>query len=90
MMIEAGSAQPRSLAGAFRRAIPLDGDSLTASLEALIRQLVQFDAAYGWTGSRAALCVVPDGKIPQDVVTKPLDELAKWAGEAVGHNAEEV
>jgi CRISPR system Cascade subunit CasC len=90
MMIEAGSAQPRSLAGAFRQAIPLDGDVLSASLSALTRQVSQFDAAYGWTGSRAALCAVPEGKMPQDVLTKPLDDLAKWASEAVGHTSAEV
>jgi len=78
--VELGDAQPRSLAGAFRKAVPLTGDVLDAALAALAGQLEAFDAAYGRGERRAALCTAP-AHLP-DTERLNLAALAAWAAAA--------
>jgi CRISPR system Cascade subunit CasC len=80
MLVELGDAQPRSLAGAFRKAVPLTGDVLDAALAALAGQLEAFDAAYGRGERRAALCTAP-AHLP-DTERLNLAALAAWAAAA--------
>jgi CRISPR system Cascade subunit CasC len=81
ILVETGEAQPRSLAGAFRRAVPADGDLLAASLGRLSGHLGNLDRCYGGEERRAALCVAEDG-LP-GIEAMDLGRLAAWAGAAL-------
>ena len=81
LLVELGSRQPRSLAGAFRDAVPLRGDVLGAALGQLAGHLARLDGCYGPGESRAALCTAPSG-LP-GVEVRDLDALAAWAADAV-------
>lgn len=73
MLIEAGDRQPRSLATAFREAIPHDAErAVTALAEELCRQ----DEAYATGEARAHLSV--RSALP-GIERKPLAALAAWA-----------
>lgn len=87
MLVELGVAQPRSLAGAFRKPVPLNGDVLENALSALSDHLARFDAAYR-AEQRAALCIAPS-RLPGVDEPRPLDALAAWAAAAVRGPAEE-
>ena len=47
LLVEAGSAQPRTLANAFRRPVALNGDVLDSAIEALSSHVQALDDAYG-------------------------------------------
>ena len=83
MLVETGTRQPRSLAGAFRRAMPAEGDVLTGALGALAGQLGRMDAAYGAKEGRAALCCAETASLPGVDAPRTLDDLASWAATAV-------
>ncbi len=83
MLVETGRRQPRSLAGAFRKPVPLASDDLLgAALAALRAHLESIDGAYGAPEMRAALCTAP---VDLPGVARPgsLDDVAAWAGVAV-------
>jgi CRISPR system Cascade subunit CasC len=83
MLVETGTRQPRSLAGAFRQAVPLgSNDLLATAVTRLGDQLRQFDGAYGRTEQRAALSTT-DIDLPGVAAGTPLDALAAWAAAAV-------
>ncbi len=77
MLIEAGDRQPRSLATAFRKAIPHDVDQ---AVLALASQLTRFDEAYTTDEARAYLSLV--GDLP-GIERKSLGALAQWAATRV-------
>ena len=86
MLVETGTRQPRSLAGAFRRAVPGEGDVLAGALDAMAGHLTRLDAAYGAKEGRAALCCGPlpaGGALPGAGAPRTLDDLAGWAAAAV-------
>ncbi|NKQ99748.1 type I-E CRISPR-associated protein Cas7/Cse4/CasC, partial len=60
MLVEAGSRQPRTLAGAFRKAVPLrrDGDLAAEAVTAMAASLARLDRAYGEVEERTHLSVV--------------------------------
>ena len=81
MLIEAGSRQPRSLANAFRgRVAAQTEDAITAMAE----HLGKLDACYGVHESRRVTsldsCGIPSAE------RLNLDELARWAADAVRGN----
>lgn len=80
MLVEAGAGQPRTLAGAFRKAVPLrrEGDLAAEAVTAMAGQLGRFDRAYGSGEERAHLSVV-EGTVAAFGATKGLDDLAAWA-----------
>jgi CRISPR system Cascade subunit CasC len=83
MLVEVGNRQPRTLAGAFRKAIPLgDGDVLEGALARMSAQLTNLDNCYGGGEERAALCTAPV-TLPGAEMMK-LDRLAAWAGATLG------
>lgn len=82
MLVEMGNRQPRSLAGAFRTPVPLQGDVLTAALAALARHTGKLDALYGAREERAALCMA-DIALPGVAQPSGLDAIATWAATAV-------
>ena len=60
LLLELGEDQPRSLANAFREAVPLEGGQLFArSLGQLGQHLAHLDAAYGVSTQRLQLSVTP-------------------------------
>ena len=78
MLAEAGSRQPRSLGGAFRRAVA--AQTSDAGL-ALARHLERLDSAYGVREARRLMSV--DSLELSTVRQVNLDELAAWASDAV-------
>lgn len=79
LMVEAGDDQPRTLANAFRKAVPLraeGGDVFANAMQALQVHIHQLDAAYGQQTQRAQMSVTPPalaGLAPQ-----PLAQLVIW------------
>jgi CRISPR system Cascade subunit CasC len=86
MLVEAGSRQPRTLANAFRKALPLRGEDIAnRAVTALDKHLTRLDAAYGSAESRRQLSVL-DTEV--DGVEKlSLGELAKFAAQRALGNA---
>ena len=83
MLVETGTRQPRSLAGAFRTPAPMaGGDVFAGALAALGGHLRGLDGAYGGKERRAALCCAK-ADLPGVDAPVPLDELASWAAAAV-------
>lgn len=83
MLVEAGRAQPRSLAAAFRNAVSLKSpDLLGAALAALGHQLQAVDAAYGICEQRAALCTA-ECALPGVAERRTLGDIAAWAAASV-------
>ncbi len=78
MLAEAGSRQPRSLGGAYRRAVA--AQTIDAGL-ALARHLERLDSAYGVREARRLMSV--DSLELATVRQVNLDELAEWASDAV-------
>lgn len=81
MLVETGTAQPRSLAGAFRNPVTKDGGVATAAA-ALAAKLGSFDLAYESGETRAALCLAPC-EIPGVAAPVSLAALAQFAATAV-------
>jgi CRISPR system Cascade subunit CasC len=87
MLVETGRAQPRSLAGAFRSAVPLKTpDLLGTALTALGNHLQAMDAAYGVGEQRAALCTM-DVSLSGVAQRRTLGDIAGWAAAAVSQAA---
>lgn len=82
VLLEAGSRQPRSLAGAYRKAI---APELDLAVAALGRHLGKMDEAYA-TGEERRILNLSDGKV-EDIESASLAELATWAAERVGATA---
>ena len=78
MLIEAGSRQPRSLAGAFRDPAPAQTGK---AIEALSAHIAKLDAAYGAREARRTMSV-DDCEIPS-ADRLNLDDLASWAAQLV-------
>lgn len=83
MLVETGTRQPRSLAGAFRQAVPGEGDVFANALGAMAGQMTRMDAAYGAKEDRAALCCAEGASLPGVGAPRTLDDLAGWAAAAV-------
>lgn len=82
VLIEAGGRQPRSLANAFLKPVPLRGDLPGAARGALAAHLVSFDAMYGKAEERQVALMTPDNPLPADRAAG-LDSLAAWAAAQV-------
>lgn len=74
MLVEAGDRQPRSLAGAYRRAVAAD---LDAAVDALSTQLGKLDATYA-TGEARRYLSLADA-MPPNATVGSLSDLAIWA-----------
>jgi CRISPR system Cascade subunit CasC len=59
VLVEAGEDQPRTLANAFRDAVPLKGDVFGTTMRALQRHLANLDRVYGAHTERWQLSVTP-------------------------------
>jgi CRISPR system Cascade subunit CasC len=79
MLVEAGDRQPRSLAGAFRKAVAPD---LELAVGALAKHLKQLDEVYATGESRKFLSL---SEVPLDGAERgSLADLAVWARERAG------
>jgi len=89
MLVEAGDWQPRSLAGAFHDALPLDGKGSTIrqrTVDRLTREIAAMDDAYGAPLSRRFLAVDQDVEVP-GAERLNLGRLADWAKEIIEQGA---
>ena len=86
MLVELGDRQPRSLAAAFRRPVPLRDDVLDGALAAIGTQLANLERAYG-TGERRAAACTRDVAILPGTEAQPLGELAGWVAAAIAQDA---
>lgn len=68
MLVESGNDQPRTLANAFRNAVPLKGDVFDAAITALQSHVANLDRAYGVHTQRQQLSVTPPALLGIDVV----------------------
>ncbi len=83
LLVELGRRQPRSLAGAFRRAVPLkrDGDVAADAVSALADHMTKLDSCYG-SDERLLLSTLGND-LPGTGASQTLDALARRAAEAV-------
>jgi CRISPR system Cascade subunit CasC len=82
MLVELGDWQPRSLAGAFQNALPLQGgDIRQAAVARLADEIGKIDAAYGAPLARGFLSL--DNVAVPGAARLPLDKLAAWACNSV-------
>lgn len=89
MLVEAGDWQPRSLAGAFHDALPLDGKEGTIrqrTIDRLTREIAAMDDAYGAPLSRRFLAVDQNVEVP-GAERLNLGRLADWAKEIIEQGA---
>lgn len=89
MLIEAGDWQPRSLAGAFHDALPLDGKEGTIrqrTIDRLTREIGAMDDAYGAPLSRRFLAVDQEVQVP-GAERLNLGHLADWVKEIIEQGA---
>jgi len=86
VLIEAGSAQPCTLANAFRAPVATAPDVLRNSCQALGDYVQQIDAMYGARTERRLSGTEPVAAIAEAVGvqgTIPLDQAARWAADQV-------
>jgi CRISPR system Cascade subunit CasC len=82
MLVELGDWQPRSLAGAFQNALPLNQPTIRqAAVQKLADEISQLDAAYGAPTARRFLAL-DDVAVPHAQRT-PLEELVAWVQAAI-------
>jgi len=86
MLVELGDRQPRSLAAAFRRPVPLRDDVLDSALAAMGEQLASLERAYGTGERRVAVCT-RDVAILPNTEARPLDDLAGEVAAAIAQGA---
>lgn len=80
VMVEAGNAQPRTLANAFQKAVR-GRDLLTSSYQALASHLGDLDGMYGRSGERRLSAIGPKELLcePLELKAEPLKDVASWA-----------
>lgn len=85
MLVEAGRRQPRTLANAFRAAVPLRGDVRDATVAAMLDQVGAMDGVYGNGEARAGLAFPEQRERLTGIGAKPLDltQLAAWTSGAI-------
>lgn len=82
MLLETGTAQPRSLANAYLKAIKPEGDMLDKSINSLAVQMDALDKMYGSSGKRFAASTRTLGSLG-GAVTGSLAEIIKKALDAI-------
>ncbi|MEM1349438.1 MAG: type I-E CRISPR-associated protein Cas7/Cse4/CasC [Myxococcota bacterium] len=81
LLLEAGSAQPRSFADAFSRPVATQGDVLGAAYEALASEIGDFRAMYGDLGDVTLSARGPKESLERalGMSAVPLSDAAAWA-----------
>lgn len=88
MLVEASDEQPRTLANAFRRAVPLKGDVFQQAIDTLAAHLAGLDAAYEPSAERAQMVANLAG-VP-GVPTKSVRGLADFVATVMAGSAAEA
>ncbi|MFI5394777.1 MAG: type I-E CRISPR-associated protein Cas7/Cse4/CasC [Candidatus Binatia bacterium] len=86
VLVECGTAQPRTLANAFLAPVKERSDLLANAYRALVTHLGELDAMYGATIRRVAAIgpkTVLDPALPEAVRVANLSALAEWAAQQV-------
>lgn len=73
VLLEAGDAQPRTLANAYLKAIKLTGDPMQQAVDALGQHLAAIDGMYG-RGEQRFVASIQDSSELKDVPTAPLKD----------------
>lgn len=81
VLVESGNRQPRTLANAFRHAVPNSGrfDVRDTAVAQLGSYLGRFDAMYGGGETRRVATMADPSQLATEPV-KTLADLAQWAG----------
>lgn len=82
LLVETGDDQPRTLANAFRKSVPLQGDVFEGAVLALQAHLGNLDRAYGQHTERQQLSVTPPAL--DDVPMAGLDALCEALRARIG------
>ncbi|HKK43890.1 MAG TPA: type I-E CRISPR-associated protein Cas7/Cse4/CasC [Balneolaceae bacterium] len=90
LLVESGTAQPRTLANAFQQAVSKNGDGvLSNSYQAVASHLAEMDQMYGNSNERKLSAMGPKkiflDKTDISEIT-PVPEVAKWTSEQVKGN----
>ena len=81
LLVEVGARQPRTLANAYLRPVPLRGDVAAEARRLLIDELAEIDANYGAHESRRVM--TRRGQELNGLARATLPEIAAFAAEAV-------
>lgn len=76
VMVESGDEQPRTLANAFKQAVPTENDVTKASIEALTDYTARMDEMYGTQEERICGTTSETDALPAEKATLP--EIADW------------
>jgi CRISPR system Cascade subunit CasC len=85
LLAEVGTAQPRTLANAFQKAVPTD-DVLAHSYDALGRYVAEMDGMYGQQTERRLAAMGPTNGLTDAVgvnTTTPVPEIARWTAHQI-------
>jgi CRISPR system Cascade subunit CasC len=80
LLAEVGTRQPRTLANAFLKPVPLEGDIMSTAVKALGSFLTDFDRMYGKKEDRRVSSMSGVSCIPADSAVS-VDELVDWAAQ---------
>ncbi len=87
LLVEAGSAQPRTLANAFQQAVSTNGEGVLAnSFEAMGNYIKELDEMYGQHNDRILAAMEPKDKLLDFLeldTTNTVPEVADWAANQV-------
>ncbi|MBI5517950.1 MAG: type I-E CRISPR-associated protein Cas7/Cse4/CasC [Deltaproteobacteria bacterium] len=84
VLVEAGDAQPRTLANAFLRAVSDRDDLLGNAYQALGEHVRDLDQGYGASWQRAFMALGPKGRLGADFeATTSLEKVALWVSDRV-------
>jgi CRISPR system Cascade subunit CasC len=86
-MVEAGSAQPRTLANAFLKPVGAGSDLLAGTYEALAAYVTDVDQVFGLANRRALAAIGPKERLAALATPGSLDAVAKFAAGAVLEHA---
>lgn len=85
LLAEVGTAQPRTLANAFQKAVPTD-DVLALSYDALGRYVAEMDGMYGQQTERRLAAMGPMNGLIEAIgvdTTTPVPEIARWTAHQI-------
>ena len=82
-MVEAGSAQPRTLANAFLKPVGAGSDLLAGAYDALVGYVADVDHVFGLANRRALAAIGPKDALAKLATPGTLEAVAKFAAGAI-------
>jgi CRISPR system Cascade subunit CasC len=82
-LVEAGAAQPRTLANAFLQPVAERPDAVANAYDALSSYVVDVDQVFGLANRRAVAAIGPKERLAALGTPGSIDDLARFAAEAV-------